>query len=200
MYEPLAWQQTPAWKEAGVRLPQGRLTCTLGGSENKGTSTSQEQKQEQHLPIRHAALVMTELTKHIPEEAISEVQTRQDRSCTFYVHSDFVDTVLRASGQGNIFVKETVPTSEFHLLWLDEEVSLADASTMATDKACFGIAGKRGAARPKLALWFRNQEAMAACAKTNGKTHRSMVGGKSAGGRLAENSWSNVYNVCINNP
>ena len=97
-----------------------------------------------------AALVMTELTKHIPEEAISEVQTRQDRSCTFYVHSDFVDTVLRASGQGNVFVKETVPTSEFHLLWLDEEVSLADASTMATDKACFGIAREKRSCTPQV--------------------------------------------------
>ena len=36
--------------------------------------------------------------------------------------------------------------------------------------------GKRGAARPKLALWFRNQEAMAAYAKTNGIRDTSLYG------------------------
>ena len=128
-----------------------------------------------------AALVMTELTKHIPEEAISEVQTRHDGSCTFYVHADFVDTILRASGQGNFFVKESTPSTEYHLLWLEEEVSLADALTMASDKACFGVARKGGAARPKLALRLRNQESMAAFAKSNGirDTSHYMADGRS---------------------
>lgn len=49
--------------------------------------------------------------------------TRQDGSRAFYVYSDFVDTILRASGQGNFFTKETVPAGEYHQLWLDEEVS-----------------------------------------------------------------------------
>ena len=123
-----------------------------------------------------AALVMTELTKHIPEEAICEVQTRHDGSSTFYLRADFVDTILRASGQGNFFIKESSPTTEFHLLWLDEELSLADALTMATDKDCFGVARKGGAARPKLALRFRNQEAMVAYAKSHGIRDTSQYG------------------------
>lgn len=123
-----------------------------------------------------ASLVVAELTKHVPEEAISDVQTRQDGSCTFYIHADFVDTILRASGQGNFFIKETVPAGEYHLLWLDEEIDLATALAMATDKACYGVARKGGAARPKLALRFRNQESMASYAKANGLRDTSQFG------------------------
>lgn len=123
-----------------------------------------------------AALVMNELTKHVPEEAISEVLTRQDGSCTFYAHSDYVDTLLRASGQNSFFIKETTPVSEFHWLWLEQEVSLAETLTMATEKDCFGIARKGGAARAKLALRFRNKEAMVAFAQSNGIRDTSNYG------------------------
>lgn len=74
-----------------------------------------------------AALVMSELTKHVPEEAILEVLPRQDGSCAFDAHGDYVDALLRASGQSNFFIKETTAVSDFHLQWLDETVDLAGA-------------------------------------------------------------------------
>ena len=114
-----------------------------------------------------AALVMTELTKHIPEEAISEILMRQDGSCAFYVHADYVDALLRASGQNNFFIKETTTTFEFHLLWLDTDVTLEAAIDMAKDESCYGIARKGAANCAKLAIRFKDKQAMMNFAKTH---------------------------------
>lgn len=74
------------------------------------------------------------------------------------------------------FIKETNPTSEFHLLWLDEQVSLESSLRMATDPACFGIARKGGGARAKLAIRFRSKDALAAFAKANNIRDTSSYG------------------------
>ena len=114
-----------------------------------------------------ASLIMATLKSHIPEEAVSDIQTRQDGSCTFYVHADYADTILRSSGHGNFFVKESKPIREYHLLWLEEEVDLPTALALAVAPQCFGIARKGSAAHPKLAIRFREQKDLAAFAKSH---------------------------------
>jgi hypothetical protein len=114
-----------------------------------------------------ASLIMAEMEKHVPSEAISDIQPRQGDSATFYIHSDYIDTILRSSGQSSVFIKETSPTVECHLLWLDEEVTLSEALTLAASDGCLGIARKGGAAHPKLALRFRDPAALTSCATAN---------------------------------
>ena len=53
MYEPLAWQQTAAWKGTGWKrreVAPGRLMCTLGGSlreKQKIREKEEEEKEEE---------------------------------------------------------------------------------------------------------------------------------------------------------
>ena len=119
------------------------------------------------LPASLIMAVMAEMEKHVPSEAISDIQPRKGDSATFYIHSDYIDTILRSSGQSRVFIKETSPTVECHLLWLDEEVTLSEALTLAASDGCLGIARKGGAAHPKLALRFRDLAALTSCATAN---------------------------------
>lgn len=47
-----------------------------------------------------------EITKHVPEPAISELQPRSDQSCTFLLHSQYKEQMLRASGKNGFFIKQ----------------------------------------------------------------------------------------------
>lgn len=52
-------------------------------------------------------------------------------------------------------------------MWLEEDVTLSEALTLAAADGCLGIARKGGAAHPKLALRFGDPAALTACATAN---------------------------------
>ena len=56
-----------------------------------------------------ASLVLTELERHVPSEAVAEIRPRHNDTATCLVHFDFTDTLLRASGKHSVFYKEVSP-------------------------------------------------------------------------------------------
>jgi hypothetical protein len=103
-----------------------------------------------------ASLVLTELERHVPSEAVAEIQPRHNDTATCLIHSDFTDTLLRASGKHSVFYKEVSPAQEYLLLWLDDAMSLQDAVKLAEHQDAFGVVRKGHAASPKFAIRFRD--------------------------------------------
>ena len=60
-----------------------------------------------------ASLIVQELTKWVPTEAIDEVVCRQNDTATFMCHADYVHTLLRASGRNGMFIKDKDDTTEY---------------------------------------------------------------------------------------
>ncbi|CAK9061868.1 Uncharacterized protein SCF082_LOCUS32335 [Durusdinium trenchii] len=101
-----------------------------------------------------AALIVAELAHFLPEEAVDDVQSRHNNTATFMVHSDYTDTLLRASGRRSIFFKESKPTKELLLLWLEDGTSLEEAIKMADHQDAYGVVRKGNSAKPKYAICF----------------------------------------------
>ena len=101
-----------------------------------------------------AALIVAELAHFLPEEAVDDVQSRHNNTATFMVHSDYTDTLLRASGRRSIFFKESKPTKELLLLWLEDGTSLEEAIKMADHQDAYGVVRKGNSAKPKYAIRF----------------------------------------------
>ena len=67
------------------------------------------------LPERHgwpagphpASIIMSQLSKIVPEPAVADITPREGPSATFLLHTDYVDAVLKHSGIGGVFYKET---------------------------------------------------------------------------------------------
>jgi hypothetical protein len=79
-------------------------------------------------------------------------------------HSEFVDALLRASGQEGIFVKsQSTEVQPLELLWLPEDTSLEGAIKMASDARVFGLAEKGSSG--KLAFCFRDVAVLSSFAK-----------------------------------
>ena len=114
-----------------------------------------------------ASLVITEISKHIPSEAVAEIQPRQDDSVRFLVHSDYSDHLLRCSGKSSVFFKEADAAKEFFLLWLDDGTSLEEAVKLADHQSVFGVVRKGSAASPKYAIRFREQDKLQEFAASN---------------------------------
>ena len=105
-----------------------------------------------------AALIMTEIERHIPADAVAEIQPRHNDTATCLVHSEFANILLRASGKNSVFYKESSPVQEYMLLWLEEGTTLQDAVKLADHDDVFGVVRKGNAAAPKYALRFRDTE------------------------------------------
>ena len=121
-----------------------------------------------------AAILVTFLEKLVDPHAFSDVVSREG-SFTFLVHECFVDTLLCASGSDAIFLKvhEDEGREKMELLWIDEEIGLADALLSAQDPTVFGLAekGKKG----RLALRFKTVEDMEKFAKANGVSDQVLL-------------------------
>ena len=100
-----------------------------------------------------ASLVITEISKHIPSEAV--------------VHSDYSGHLLRCSGKSSVFFKEADAAKEFFLLWLDDGTSLEEAVKLADHQSAFGVVRKGSAASPKYAIRFREQDKLQEFAASN---------------------------------
>ena len=103
-----------------------------------------------------ASLVLTELERHVPAEAVAEIQPRHNDTATCLLHADFTDNLLCASGKHSVFYKEVSPAQEYLLLWLDDAMSLQDAVKLAEHQDAFGVVRKGHAASPKYAIRFRD--------------------------------------------
>ena len=55
-------------------------------------------------PPFQAAFVVQQLAKWVPTEAIADVVCRVNDTATFMVHSDYVQTLLEASGREGMFI------------------------------------------------------------------------------------------------
>ena len=114
-----------------------------------------------------AAILVTFLEKLVDPHAFSDVVSREG-SFTFLVHESCVDTLLCASGTDGIFLKFHADEGreKMELLWIDEEIGLADALLSAQDLTVYGLAekGKKG----HLALRFKTAEDMEKFAQANG--------------------------------
>ncbi|CAK9030661.1 unnamed protein product [Durusdinium trenchii] len=117
-----------------------------------------------------AGMLASWLDKVTPSVAYAEIQARMDSAFTFMCHSDFCDTVLRASGTEGIFTKvhqrhSSEPEAGHELLWLDPEISLNDALLVAENAGALGVVEKGNKGR--LALRFRSVEDLTTFAKSN---------------------------------
>eukprot|EP00435_Cladocopium_sp_Y103_P055966 s4_g18.t1 len=125
---------------------------------------------------RPASLIMTEIERHVPGEAVGEVQPRQNETATFLLHSDYTDHILKQSGKHSVFYKEVNPVNEFLLLWCDEGTNLQGAVKMADHEDCFGVVRKGSSATPRYAVRFRSREALSTFATAHGLYDASALG------------------------
>lgn len=107
-----------------------------------------------------ASMIIAELEKHVPNEAISEIQPRHGDSATFLLHSNFKDTMLKASGRNSIFIKQASPAEELLLLWLEDGTDLVEAIKMAEVDDALGVVRKGASNKPRFAVRFRDPEAL----------------------------------------
>ena len=114
-----------------------------------------------------SSVIAHELERIVPAAAYSEIQPRQGDTATFLLHQDFVNKVLKASGQNSIFYKDKSTNKEFELLWLEAESSLTDARKLAEHDDVFGIATKAKSGDTRFALRFQDIEAMKSFAKAH---------------------------------
>lgn len=73
------------------------------------------------------------------------------------VHSDYVQTLLEASGRAGMFVKDKDGSTDYFLLYLDEEFCLEEAVKLAEADAVCGVIRKGGGTRPRFALRFTKE-------------------------------------------
>ena len=59
-----------------------------------------------------ANLVATELKKHVPQDAFSEIVCHESKTASFLLHNEYSDTILRASGRDGVFFKLKKPSSD----------------------------------------------------------------------------------------
>ena len=83
-------------------------------------------------------LVVSDFLKQfIHEDQFDAIICRQDATATALVFRDTTATLLRASGQGYVFVKAHVEAERWRaldLLWLPAEVTLVEAMRLATEE------------------------------------------------------------------
>ena len=119
------------------------------------------------LPERHgwpagphpASIIMSQLSKIVPEPAVADITPREGPSATFLLHTDYIDAVLKHSGIGGVFYKETAGV-ELELLWLEETQDLPSACKLAAHSSCFGVVEKGGSFQLRYALRFRDVGAL----------------------------------------
>ena len=90
------------------------------------------------------------------------MQPRHGDSATFLFHSDFKDTILKASGRNSVFIKQASPAEELLLLWLEDGTDLVEATKMAEVDDALGVVRKGASNKPRFAVRFRDPEASSA--------------------------------------
>ena len=113
------------------------------------------------LPERHgwpagprpASVVVAELSRLVPVDALSEFVSWDGPSVSLLVHVDFADTLLKASGKRGIFIKAKEGAG-MDLLWLSEETDLAQAVKLAEGDEVFGVVEKGGSVNPSYTEGF----------------------------------------------
>ena len=118
-----------------------------------------------------ANLVATELQKHVPQDAFSEIVCRESKTASFLLHNDYSEVILKASGQCGVFYKLKKPTSEedeteMPLLWLDESIELDTALSLAEEPNVLGVVEKGSTVAARYALRFRSLKSLEEFAKT----------------------------------
>ena len=114
-----------------------------------------------------SSVIAHELERIVPAGAYSEIQPTQGDTATFLLHQDFVNKVLKVSGQNSIFYKDKSTNKEFELLWLEAESSLTDACKLAEHGDVFGIPTKAKSGDARFAFRFQDIEAMKSFAKAH---------------------------------
>lgn len=154
-------------------------------------------------------MIAHELERIVRAAAYSEIQPRQGDTATFLLHQDFVNKVLKASGQNSIFYKDKSTNKEFELLWLEAESSLTDACKLAEHDDVFGIATKAKSGDTRFALRFQDIEAMKSFAKAHHLPDQSDKGRFKLTGEnptiglhgvatfLLERQWADIEVLCI---
>ena len=118
------------------------------------------------LPERHgwpagphpASVIMSQLSKIVPEPAVANITTRKGPSATFLLHR-LRRCCLKQSGKGGIFYKETAGV-ELELLWLEETRDLPSVCKLAVHSSCFGVVEKGGSFESRYAIRFRDAGAL----------------------------------------
>jgi len=118
-------------------------------------------------PPFQAAFVVQQLAKWVPTEAIADVVCRVNDTATFMVHSDYVQTLLEASGREGMFMKDKDGSTDYFLLYLDEEFSLEEAVKLAEADTVCGVCRKGVGTRPRFALRFAKESDLRMFAQDN---------------------------------
>eukprot|EP00435_Cladocopium_sp_Y103_P017419 s3468_g4.t1 len=106
-----------------------------------------------------ANLVSTELQKHVPQDAFSDIVCRESKTASFLLHEEYTECILKASGQGGVFykLKKQDPSvdDDLLLLWLDESYSLDTALKLAEDATSLGLVEKGSTVAARYAVRFQ---------------------------------------------
>eukprot|EP00971_Amphidinium_carterae_P352344 6492558-Amphidinium_carterae.1 len=111
------------------------------------------------------------LLGHLPEDTFAEVLSRHNKSASVWVHSSQDETLLKACGEGHVFVKlaegETCGP-DLHLLWLPEGTAVHQAKALPRHEGLRGLARKGEQQNYRLALRFAQEAQLAEYATTHG--------------------------------
>ena len=119
----------------------------------------------------NARTVAKFLEQHIPAPAYENITVRQDQSATVFVHESEIETLLRASGLGAVFLELHEASSllpDAGILWMPPEFTLDDANQMAqSDDTTLGVVSKNSKVNLRFAIRFSDQTKLQHFAQTN---------------------------------